>query len=103
MHASAKPSGSSSGSGVHVAEILGDFAERAQASELVRLHRRRVGQALLHGRENLDALDRVNAQISVELHVEFEDVLRVSGLLRDDFEEHGSNVLVAGISVCAVR
>ena len=42
------------------------------------------GNLLLKGREDLDALDRVDAEVGVEVHVEAEHVGRIAGLLGDD-------------------
>ena len=64
-----------------VREELGDLAERAQRAQVLGLDRRRLGQAVLHGREDLDSLDRVDAQVRVKLHVELEHVHRVARLL----------------------
>jgi len=48
---------------------------------------RRVGRALLDAREDLDALDRVDPEVRLEVHVELDHVERVARLLRDDLEE----------------
>ena len=42
-----------------------------------------MGQSVLDGREDLHALDRVDAQVAVELHLQLEHVERVSRFLGD--------------------
>ncbi len=48
---------------------------------------RRVGQPLLQRGEDLDPLDRVDAQVGVELHARLEHLGRIPGLLRDHLQQ----------------
>ena len=74
------------------AEELGDLSEGADGAQVLRAdHRGRSGSRSCRAREDLDPLDRVDPQIGVELHGRFEDLGRVSRLLRDDLHQdrHG--------------
>jgi hypothetical protein len=57
------------GSGTAGAHEFHDLAERAQTSDLIGLNLRRVGELFLQCAENFHALDRVDAEVRVELHV----------------------------------
>ena len=46
-----------------------------------------VGEPLLEGGEDLDPLDRVDAEVGVELHVRLEHLGRVARLLRHDLQQ----------------
>ena len=87
------------GRGGLLGEELGDLAERAQRSQVLGLDHRRLGQAVLHGREDLDSLDRINAQVRVKLHVELEHVDRVARLVGHDGTQRLGD-LVAGFAGC---
>ncbi len=67
--------------------VLDDLAERAQRGHLGGLDGRQAGDALLHRRQDLDALDGVDAEAGLQLHIESEDVDGVTGLLGDDLEQ----------------
>src|SRR5437763_924418 len=61
------------------------------------LDRWRLRQPVLHGREDLDSLDRINTQVCVKLHVKLEHVDRVTCLVGHDGTQ-GLGDLVAGFS-----
>ena len=61
------------------------------------LERGQPGKPVLQGREDLDPLDRVDAQVGVELHVEIEHFGRISGLLGDDLDQDAASAS-AGIA-----
>ena len=52
------------------------------------LDRRGVGQLLLQGRQDLDPLDRVDAQVGVERHAQVQHLRRVARLLRHHRQQH---------------
>ena len=58
-----------------------------QPSKIFRLYDGGVRQLRLQGGQNLDALDRVDAEITVEAHIEFEHLDGVAGFVGDDFEQ----------------
>src|SRR5262249_19686227 len=64
-----------------------DLPQIVQRTEMFRLDERRFRQALLQCRQNFDALDRVDAEIGVERHVEIEHLGRVTGLFADDLQQ----------------
>ena len=66
-----------------VAEEVDDVAERVQSAEVLGLDRRGVRDLLLKGGQDFDALDRVDAQVGVQGHVQAEHVGRVARLLGD--------------------
>ncbi len=72
-----------------LAEEVDDRSQAAERAELLRLERGQTGQSVLQGREDLDALDRVDAEVGVELHVEIEHLDGVSRLLGDDLDQYG--------------
>ena len=66
--------------------------ERAELRELLGVDRRRAGDSLREHREDLDALDRVDAEVRLHVHLERERLDRVARELGDDLEQHGANV-----------
>ncbi len=75
--------------GAHRTQELGDLPQGSQRAEVLGLDDRRLGQAFLQGREDLDALDRIDAEVGVEEHVGLEHLGRIAGLLRDDLDQDG--------------
>ena len=69
---------------------IGDLAERVQRPQMLGLDRGCIGQPVLDGREDLDSLDRIDAQIGVELHVQFEHLDGVARLVGDHFQKDGA-------------
>jgi len=61
--------GSGSCRGLSGGKILNDLFEGFEASEITRLNDRSIRNAFLEGRENLDALDRVDTQIRFHVHL----------------------------------
>ena len=59
----------------------------AERAELLGLERGQPGKPVLQGGEDFDALDRVDPEVGVELHVEIEHLGGVSRLLRDDLDQ----------------
>ena len=68
-----------------------DVAERAHLGQGRRFELRKVGQALLQPGENLDTLDRVDAEVGLQRHLRAQQIDGVAGLLRDDREERAEN------------
>ena len=72
---------------VHEAlQIVDDLAQRLQRAHDRRLHLGHSGALVLHGGENLHALDGVDAEVALEVHVQLEHLGRVARLLRDHLE-----------------
>src|SRR4051794_24737780 len=77
-----------------------DVAERSQRSESIGAERSQTWDGFLKRRQNFDPLDRVDAEIGVESHLEVEHLERVAGLVGDDLQQqiaeigidHGSKV-----------
>ena len=65
--------------------MLDDLTERAQLGEFFRFEFGQIGITRLHGAENFDTLDRVNAEIRFHIHFRFERFNRVAGFLTDHF------------------
>ncbi len=79
--------------------MVDDLAESLQGAEVLRLDCRRSGKLFLQGGEDLDPLDRIDAEVGVEGHLEFQHLFRVAGLLGDHGEQHvGHPVAVDGRS-----
>ena len=91
------------GRGSGTSKEADDVGERPQAAHLIGLDDRSVGQPVLKSRENLDALDRVDAEVGVQLHLELEDVDRIPGLLRDDLEQDARRLLRIRACRCPSR
>ena len=53
-----------------------------QRAEVFRLHLRRIRQAVLQRRQNLDPLDRVHAQVRVQRHPQLQHLRWIARLLR---------------------
>ncbi len=68
-------------------EELDDLPEGADGAEVLRADHRAGGQSVLERGEDLDPLDRVDAQVGVELHAGLEDLGGVAGLLRDHLHQ----------------
>ena len=67
-----------------------NFAERLESGHLFHVHfagGKGGPGALLQAAENLDALDGVNAQISLHVQVKTQHLARVSGLVADNRDE----------------
>ena len=64
------------------AEEVGDVAEGVEGAEVLGLHLRRVRQLLLQRRQDLHALDRVDAQVRVQAHAQVQHLRGVARLLR---------------------
>ena len=67
--------------------------KRAERAQLFRLEDGQPGKSVLQGREDLDALDRVDAEVGVELHVEIENFGGISGFLGNDLDQDGGERL----------
>ena len=61
-----------------------DVLKCPQSAELLRLDRRGVRESLLHGGEDFDPLDRVDAEVGIKTHGRVEHVDRVAGFVADD-------------------
>ena len=70
--------------------------EGVQGAEVLGLDDRGVGQAVLQRRQDLDALDRVDAQVRVQRHPQLQHLRRVPRLLRDHLQEDALDVLGGG-------
>src|SRR5262249_59559903 len=66
----------------------GDITEGVKGAELLGLDSGSVGEAVLECGEDLDALDRVDAEIGVQRHVELQHLRGISCLFRDHVEQH---------------
>ena len=75
--------------GMTLADELDDRPQGAERAELIGLDRGQPGEPVLQRGQDLDALDRVDSEIGVELHVEIEHPGRVAGLLGDDVDQDG--------------
>ena len=64
-----------------------DILQRVQRTQFFRLERGQVRYAFLQRRENLNPLDRVDAQIVIEAHPEVQHLNRITRLLGDDGED----------------
>ncbi len=69
--------------GTHVVDNL---AEGLQLGHLTSVDFGEGGLALAHGRENLDALDGVDAEVGLEVHLHAEHVCGVASLFSDDVQ-----------------
>ena len=78
-----------------VAEKFDDVLERSQSAQMFRLDGRSVGQSFLKQGEDLDALDRVDAQVGVELHVQLQQLGRVTGLGGNHVQQRGLHAAIA--------
>ena len=74
------------------AEQVNDLTQLAQPPDLIRANFRRAGQFILQRRENFDALNRINPQIRVQPHVQFQHVWRVAGFFGHDFQQNVRHV-----------
>ncbi len=72
-----------------------DLAEGLEGGHVAGLDRGEVGDPLLHGGEDLDALDGVDAEVRLQRHLHGEHVGRVAGLLRDDLQQRPFEVHAA--------
>ena len=54
-----------------------------------------LGQRLQHRADDLDALDRIDAEVGLEALVEADHVARIAGLLLDDREQHVGQLVAA--------
>ena len=77
---------------VSAGEEGGDVAEGEERTEVFGLDLRCLGQAFLQGRQDLDALDRVDAQVGVQSHVQLQHLRRIARLLRDHLQQRGGNL-----------
>ena len=59
---------------------------------MLRRDHRRLRESLLKCGQDLDPLDRIDAQVGIESHGQFEHLLGISGLLGHDREERGGDV-----------
>ncbi len=66
--------------------IVGDLLEAAKLGHLGGVDLGKLGDAFFHFGENLDALDGVDAEVGLELHLGLEHLTRVAGLLGDNLE-----------------
>ena len=69
-------------------EEFDDLAERLEDAEVLGLDDGGVGELFLERGEDLDAFDRVDAEVGVEPHRGLEHLGGIPGLLRHDRREH---------------
>jgi hypothetical protein len=69
---------------LHVAD---DFIEGTQFGEFLSLEFRQRWELIAHRTEDFHALDGVDAEISLDVHFEFEHLGRITCFLRDDVEQ----------------
>ena len=63
-----------------------DLAERAELRHRARVHLGEVRFTLAHGAQDLDAFDRVDAQIRIQTHLQTQHLGRITGLLGDHLQ-----------------
>jgi hypothetical protein len=80
---------------IRFAEVLHDLAECPHARHATRVDGWERGLAVANGREDLDALDRVDPQVTLEVLRQLDHLDRVAGLLGDD-GEHQVNQVCGG-------
>ena len=68
--------------------MIDNLAKRLQHTQIFRLDGRSFRQLFLERREDFDAFDRINTQISIESHLHLKHLDRIAGLLSDHFEQH---------------
>ena len=66
------------------AQVVDDLAERREARHDAEIDIGKIGHEILHGTEDLDALDRVDTQVGLELHLPAQHLRRVTGPIRHD-------------------
>ncbi len=85
------------------AHPVDNLLQRAQLAKFRGIHlgqiHRSFGSLLTHGREDLDALDRVDAKVRFEVHRELEHIDGVAGLLGDHFKHQA----LKGFGAAATR
>ena len=87
---------SAGGRGV-AADHRRDGADGAELGQRRRLDLGKAGHAVAERRQDLDLLDRVDAEFGFEVHVMAEHLGRVAGLLRDDgLDQAEEGVVAAG-------
>ena len=82
------------------AQQIDHLAQRPNRADLLRRDFWRAGQFFLQGGQNFDALNRVNAQVRIQAHIQFEHVRRVAGLFRDDRHHDLGDAVLRG---CRLR
>ena len=69
-----------------------DLPQGPQSPQMLRLDRRGAGYALGHRREDFHALDGIDAQVRLQVHVQAEGLGRIAGFLGDNAEENRCRV-----------
>ena len=77
-----------------------NLAQRAQRAQVLWSDHRRTGDALLQRREDLDPLDRVDAQVGIHAHVQFQHFDRIAGLLGHHRQQGFGDVVGYGCRCC---
>ena len=68
-------------------EVFDDLTERGELGEVTRVDLREGGDGLSQGGEDLDALDGVDAEVGLKLHLEVKEVGGVAGLVGHNTEQ----------------
>jgi hypothetical protein len=69
------------------------MAEGSQSAQVFRLDDGRFRQAFLQDRQDFHALDRVDAQVGIQRHVQFQHLHRIARLLRHDLTQNASDLV----------
>ena len=68
-----------------------DVTKRAKRTDLFGPGGADARQPILDGREDLDPLDRIDAQVGIQPHVQLEHLRGIAGLLGDRLEQYAGN------------
>ncbi len=64
-----------------------DLLQRLQRAQMLGLDLGSVRQFATNGRHDFDAFDRVDAKVGVQPHVEVQHLDRITGLVRNHFQQ----------------
>ena len=80
--------------------MLNDLAESLQSAQILRLDRRGFGQLLLQCGKDLHTLDRIDTQVGIEGHLQFQHLFRITGFFSDDREQSRGDLIAVNGGGC---